>query len=244
MKTRFVLVRKLIRPLLLTSLALHGLVLFLPFPTNETSESKEQATVRVVRLPKQTKLERPQDAKPVANKLVSKTSRALPVATQPKQQSAQRETPTDKPTNPASSKQSAQQRSELAPASKSSPDSPSSSRSPKPRPSAPPVKPGDLVVDLARLPNTQPCDEVEGCWKSGNSQWRSVYSDVQQQLSEQGYEVKELDLEEDTGFKVCQISKNGIPKYYLHLLSTLQGTIYVLNPKQFSREELEQKVRA
>jgi hypothetical protein len=107
----------------------------------------------------------------------------------------------------------------------------------------PAVYANDLVVDLARLPGTQPCDSGKGCWKSGDSQWRSVYASVQKQLSEQGYELTELDQEDDTGFKVSRVSKNGTARYYLHLLSTLQGTIYVLDAIPLSRTQLEEKVK-
>jgi hypothetical protein len=112
---------------------------------------------------------------------------------------------------------------------------------PQPKPSSP-VTPNDLVVNLAQLPDTQPCQQVDGCWKSEKSQWRSVYAKVQQQMTSQGYRVTELELEDDTGFRVSQIAKDGQTRYFLHLLSTLEGTIYILNPTQLSKEEVEQRI--
>ncbi|MDX2242714.1 MAG: hypothetical protein NW224_18655 [Leptolyngbyaceae cyanobacterium bins.302] len=112
-----------------------------------------------------------------------------------------------------------------------------------------PASPNDLVVNLAQLPNTEPClqvegQQLEGCWKSQQSQWRSVYAKVHEQITAQGYNVRELELEDDTGFKVSQISQNGTTKYYLHLLSTLSGTVYVLNPTQLSKDEIEQRINS
>lgn len=68
--------------------------------------------------------------------------------------------------------------------------------------------------------------------------------DVAQQIRQQGYEVADLELEDDTGFKVSQVLKNGEVKYYLHLLSTDGGTLFVLNAKQLSRAETEAKMTA
>lgn len=112
----------------------------------------------------------------------------------------------------------------------------------KPARPQPTPQPQDLVVNLAQLPDTQPCQQVDGCWKSQTSHWRSVYAKVQSQITAQGYQVTELELEDDTGFRVSQIAKDGHTKYFLHLLSTLNGTIYILNPTQLSKEEVEQRL--
>lgn len=69
-----------------------------------------------------------------------------------------------------------------------------------------------------------------------------MYAKVHEQITAQGYRVTELELEDDTGFRVSEIAKNGQTQYYLHLLSTLDGTIYILNPTQLSKDEVEERV--
>lgn len=100
------------------------------------------------------------------------------------------------------------------------------------------------MAAFPNLPSAQPgCGGLEGCWQVDNSQWRSVAGNLEQQLAAAGYSVQQLNVEEDTGFRVYQISKNGKVQY-LHLLSTLKGTVYLLKPEQLSQRELQQEAEA
>ncbi|OLP15731.1 hypothetical protein BST81_24745 [Leptolyngbya sp. 'hensonii'] len=83
---------------------------------------------------------------------------------------------------------------------------------------------------------------MEGCWQVEDTQWRSIAGNLKQRLRDQGMELAELDLEDDTGLRVYEVSKDGKLQYYLNLLSTDRGTIYVLNPRQMSRAELESAI--
>jgi hypothetical protein len=77
-----------------------------------------------------------------------------------------------------------------------------------------------------------------GCWQTAETQWRSVSTDLKQNLENKGYVVQQLDLEDDTGIRVYEVSKDGKMQYYLNLLSTEKGTVYLLAQKPLTREEL------
>ena len=84
------------------------------------------------------------------------------------------------------------------------------------------------------------CNGLLGCWQTPETQWRDVSSNLEQRLEAQGYEVEALDLEDDTGRRVYQVSKAGALKYYLNVLSTERGTVYRISQEPLTREELNQ----
>jgi N-dimethylarginine dimethylaminohydrolase len=84
------------------------------------------------------------------------------------------------------------------------------------------------------------CNGLLDCWKTPETQWRDVSSNLEQNLEAQGYEVKPLDLEDDTGRRVYEVSKEGEIKYYLNVLSTQRGTVYKISREPLTREELNQ----
>ncbi len=217
----------------LIAIAIHGLLLVFPvvsLPTKQSSKS-ESGRVRVTVLPQAATAK-----KAAVQNRVNRAVSSLPVPALRREPPQPRPIPTPQ-VQPSPVPQKARSQPNVS--------RPSAVSQPKIRPNPTPASlaaPGDLVVNLGRLPNTKPCKNLEGCWQSGDSQWRAVYQNVQQQLSEQGYQLTELELEDDTGFRVSQVSKNGATKYYLHLLSTLQGTVYVLNPTQLDKDEVAQKL--
>jgi hypothetical protein len=79
---------------------------------------------------------------------------------------------------------------------------------------------------------------LKGCWQTAETQWRSVSTDLEQKLVNKGYALKPLDLEDDTGLRVYEVSKDGKRQYYLNLLSTEKGTVYLMAEKPLTREEL------
>jgi hypothetical protein len=68
-----------------------------------------------------------------------------------------------------------------------------------------------------------------------------VAGNLEEKLADQGYDVEQLELDDDTGLRVYEISKDN-KRYYLHFLSTAQGTVYLIKPEQLSREEVEKVV--
>jgi hypothetical protein len=86
------------------------------------------------------------------------------------------------------------------------------------------------------------CNNSLSCWQTAETQWRSVSENLKQNLEAQGYVVEKLELADDTGRSAYQVSKDGETKYYLNLLSTKQGTVYLLTKEQLTPEELDSAV--
>jgi len=219
----------------MVSLIMHSVLLTIPLRRQERSTTNTVGKVRIL----DTSASPANDEDPQDQPKVPQSSSSLVIPSerppvQPTPEASPKPAPTPQSTSPLP-KSTVPARASKAP----------KPRSPKPK-SPPnletPIAPNDLVVNLAQLPDTQPCKQLEGCWRSQNSLWQAVYKKVAEQITTQGYKVIELDLEDDTGFKVSQIAKNGTTKYYLHMLSTLEGTVYVLNPTQLSKAEIEQRI--
>lgn len=252
---------------LLISLVVHGVVIWMPIADSAPKTStkpEDDVNVRVVRLPKPQasgvvkvppKAKTSPPSRPVVQRqtpaTVAQTAQTqttkvqtaqtqtpkaqMPKAQTPKAETAKTQAPKTQDSDPTQANQASEQTG-AATTTVVNPD-------PNPSPSKP-IQPNDLLVDLSQLAGTTPCVSEDGCWTSANSQWRSVKQDVTYQIRQQGYEVSDLELEDDTGFKVSQVLKNGEVKYYLHLLSTDGGTLFVLNNKQLSRDETEAKMTA
>jgi hypothetical protein len=62
-------------------------------------------------------------------------------------------------------------------------------------------------------------------------------------LESKGYEVEQETGEEELNFRVYEVSKDGEIEY-LNLLSTAQGTFYILADRAMTRDELEQLTAA
>jgi hypothetical protein len=95
---------------------------------------------------------------------------------------------------------------------------------------------GTLQIEGAE----QGCSGSQDCWQVEETQWRSIADNLEERLQADGYAVTQLDLEDDTGLRVYEVIKQGNPKYYLHLLSTSHGTVYLVKSKLLSREEFQQ----
>lgn len=102
----------------------------------------------------------------------------------------------------------------------------------------------NVVADFSELAKAQPgCQMAKECWQVEETQWRDVASQLTQKLESQGYHVGKLDdLDDETGIGIYRvIAKNG-EKKFLHLLLTDRGTVYVLDPNQLTRKQLEQRM--
>jgi hypothetical protein len=86
------------------------------------------------------------------------------------------------------------------------------------------------------------CNGSKDCWQTAETQWRSVSRDLIQKLESKGFVVQALDLEDDTGRRVYEVSKDGKAQYYLNLFSTDKGTVYLIAKEPLDREELNKAV--
>lgn len=137
----------------------------------------------------------------------------------------------------------------------SSPASPS----PSPSPAATVASPSPLPstpLPVAASPTSEPpspyatfphlesttagCGDRENCWQSADTQWRSLARTLEQNLQNQGYSLTQLDLETDTGVRVYRVAKAGEPEYYLNLISTFQGTVYLISEQLMTAVEIRQ----
>jgi hypothetical protein len=84
------------------------------------------------------------------------------------------------------------------------------------------------------------CNGAKDCWQVEETQWRTIAGNLEDRLQGKGYTVKQLDLNDDIGLRVYEIIQHSSAKFYLHLLSTSQGTVFLMHPKVLSREELHQ----
>lgn len=200
---------------------LHGLMFVIPIPsTDPIVEKQEEKPVAITSLPK-----------PSPQATSTSTPKAQP--TPPKV--TPRATP--KPSPPATLSQS-----NPAPAPAPSPStSPSPSISPSPSPTvSPSPSPSPSPKDALQIDGATPgCNGREGCWQVLETKGRMVAGTLEKQLQNQGYQVTQKELDEDTGMRVYQVEKAGTEPYYLHFVWSDRGTAYVRNPQILSRSELE-----
>lgn len=89
---------------------------------------------------------------------------------------------------------------------------------------------------------------TQDCFAFTESDGRLVASRIEENLNKKGYSLSPLDLEEENGMKVYQLSKRGQPKQgqpedYLHVFWDENGTVYFRNPTVLSYKELALKAR-
>lgn len=121
--------------------------------------------------------------------------------------------------------------------------SPSPSLSPTPLPvvaSPPSESPGPYATFPHVEGTSAGCGGRENCWQSADTQWRSLARTLEQNLQDQGYSVTQLDLETDTGVRVYRVTKASEPAYYLNLISTFQGTVYLISEQPMTALEIRQ----
>jgi hypothetical protein len=86
------------------------------------------------------------------------------------------------------------------------------------------------------------------------SNGRLVTNALEDKLIQQGYQVQQLDLNDEEGMRVYQVTDprvtagsklNSSPtspqQFYLHVLWSDRGTVYLRYPTLLSRAQLEQK---
>lgn len=239
-------VRSLLRPWFAVSIALHGILIYLPIPEAPpppelVSLTELPPTVSIPLVVTPIASPSPTPAAPTPTpKLVIPPAPAPPrsIATP---RSTSIATPRPAPVTPPTSAQSPTP----APA-------PIATPSPSPTPPTPTPTP-TLSPTPTPTPSPTPSSEVplvegaiagclgsEQCWETPDTQWRSIARNLQQTLRGQGYELTEIPLSDDTGRRVYRLTKPDEPPQYLNLISTLQGTRYLFSEEQMTTEQLNE----
>ncbi|MBD2059863.1 hypothetical protein H6F88_28400 [Oculatella sp. FACHB-28] len=248
--------RLLLRPWFIVSVGLHTVVLLLPLPNHSTSELPiSEEPVRITQLPASPSPTVPSPvAVPSPPISPSPTVQAAPVAPRPTAPVAARPTapaPASPTPSPQASPSPAPQSSLSAPSPTPSPQGtldstqPSPTASPASSPTPSPEITGSFSAEIphAAIGGEPGCGGQENCWQTQDTQWRAVARTLEQELENKGYEVESQTDDEVPGFRVYEVSRNGETEY-LNLLSTLQGTFYVLADQPMTRDELEQLTEA
>jgi hypothetical protein len=219
------------RPWLVISMALHGLLLFVPFIPRSPVATPATKPVKLTRLP-------PSPRPPVP--------KLTPLPT-PKLSPSVPPSPVVKPLAPLPSPIVVLTPVPApVPSPKVSPSpspiaSPSPVASPSPSPIASPSpSPEDPFADFPHVPGAQAgCAGSERCWQTPDTQWRSLAVNIQQDLTTQGYTLESVPLAEETGRQMYKVSKAGETPYYLSFVSTPQGTIYAFTEQPMTSGQMD-----
>jgi hypothetical protein len=227
----------------LVSAGLHGIALLLPMPSSEPPIGEK--SVKIVQLPPPklpvAQRPNPKPALPVAQpaqlqptvaaKVETPRSPALEVK-QPVQPSpAPSPTPVASPTSTPSATPQAQ------PSPKASP-TPITSPSPSPTPT-------DTLTAIAQSAGGARCNEAKAdCYRiptNPGTNWRAIADDRIEKFKQSGHQVKEREDLEEAGLRVFELSKNGDPKYYLHISSSFEGIVLLKRPTLLTKEQVDQE---
>lgn len=233
---------RLLHPWMLLSLALHGLVLMLPLVPASAPEPEEAVeesiTVDLTELPPTALPIAPPPVPPptVAPTPPPSTSVPTPAPPNPQVAIAPPSPEAPPPIAPTPSPQP-------TPAASPTPQtSPTPLPSPTPQPSPTPL-PSPTPTPFADFPHAegavQGCHDSEQCWQVADTQWRSLSRSLSEQLTAENYQLRELDLGDDAGRRVYELTDPAGEISYLSLISTLQGTVYLLTSEPLTGEEMD-----
>ncbi len=242
----------------LLAAGLHGVLLLIPIPVENEPPPISEQPVRVV------KLTQPRRADRGSTFLTTKQRPASPRRPTPAKATQRVTAPKPAPLvikpSPSSQPTPVAQASATPPPSKSpqpspeplkkSPEpvsTPTDQKAPKSTNLENELQEPDPLKELANANGTQQgCGEAKAtCWQVEDSQWRAVSQELQARLEERGYQVTPLDIEDDIGMAVFEVSKSGKRQYYLHFLSLEDqggGTAYLRADQVLSRDELKRRV--
>ncbi len=224
-------VRVLIRPMLFLSLGLHALLLLLPLPGERELEPEpepellpEEQTIKVVPAPNLA-AGKPLTPKPTSPSPVAKPTRpAAPPRSSPTPPPIVASQPpppvSDQPTPAASPR----------PSEPAAPPSPPAIdlNSPSPEPIPPEAAPTAAFDDFPKPEGAVAgCLGLNQCQQAEGVRLTRLVQDLQTMLERQGYAVTAVDLDNDQGRRVFEVTK-GEEKRYLNLFSTPEGTVYLL----------------
>jgi hypothetical protein len=222
--------------MLLPALGLHGLLLAYPIETKgdlEAALPKPGKPVRVITLP---------SASPLSNITKPTVRQRLNPPSKPQSASVLQLKRAAPPKIVAPPKT-------VIPVTKPKPLA-SQPPSPKPTPSGMPTPPVTPSSEFQMEGATAGCTggTTQDCFALTDSDGRSVASQIEKNLENKGYDLSPLELAEENGMKVYQLSKRGQPKQgqpedYLHVFWDENGTVYFRNPTVLSYKELALKAR-
>lgn len=219
----------LIRPMLFMSIALHGLLMLAPVPDEEAPQKKEtEKPVKITQLPTTTtppttKRSQP-SPKPAPPKVVTPITRQPVLANRPRPQPIvqaprSRQQPTSNP-SPASSPVAA---------------TPTQTPTASPAPTT-----NTALTEFPIFPGAKAgCLEVQSCFQTGNT-IDKVAAYFEKELPARKFTAP-IDIDE-ADRKVYQVSGTDFPAQYLSLISTEQGTIYVLADQPRTLDDLKNAV--
>ncbi|UZQ55628.1 hypothetical protein OOK60_06035 [Trichothermofontia sichuanensis B231] len=235
-------VRVLIRPMLFLSLGLHALLLLLPLPGEREPEPEpepellpaEQA-IKVVPAPNLA-AGKPLTPKPTSPSPVAKPTRP---AAPPRSSPTTPPIVASQPPPPVSN-----QPTPSASPRPSEPEAPSSPpaidlNAPSPEPIPPAAAPTGAFDDFPKPEGTVAgCLGLNQCQQAEGVRLTRLVQDLQTMLERQGYAVTAVDLDNDQGRRVFEVTK-GEEKRYLNLFSTPEGTVYLLAEQILTLAEVE-----
>lgn len=235
----------LVRPALFLSLGLHALLLLLPLlpdrPSEPTEAEPEETEVTLTPLP----IEPTPKAIPVPSPTPSATASPVPLPAAPTPAPVRPSVPNfntaPSPTTP----------SQPAPAASPSPTATSTLVPTQPAtqtttPAPPSPSPQNRVVapfaSFPHLAQAQPgCfNQAAGDCRQVSGNFRQVSQALTDQLSQQGYAVKQRDDLEETGRQVYEVTKDGATRYLSVISSDLSGTAYILADEPVTQTDIEQ----
>lgn len=134
----------------------------------------------------------------------------------------------------------------VQPPVEAAPSSPPAPSAPTVQPSPPAQEPkhidrfafGKELSDLSYMADAKLACNGDCLTISGDKNLTEVSDDLQR-LEAQGYSLTQSDREDDQGVRVYQVSKSGEPTYYVHLISTNQGIVYLEQRKELTSAEVE-----
>lgn len=220
--------QSLIRPMLLMSLVLHGLLMLMPVP-DKVPEKKEEKSVKVTQLPTTNsplKIKRsPQPSPTVAPKVVTPIIRQPVLANRPRSQPIV-QAPRSRQVQPTPSP--------IAPSPVAA--------TPTPSPTSPELAPttDTALNEFPIFPGAKAgCLEVQSCFQTGNA-LDKVAAYFEKELPARKFTAP-VNTDEPSR-KVYEVSRNDFPAQYLSLISTEQGTIYVLADQPRTLDDLKNAV--
>lgn len=221
----------LIRPMLLISLALHGLLMLMPVPDEGAPQKKEEKSVKVTQLPTTNsplKIKRSPKPlpKPAPPKVVTPITRQAVLANRPRPQPI---------VQAPRSRQVQATPSPIAPSPVAATPTPSPTVAPELAPTT-----DTALTEFPIFPGAKAgCLEVQSCFQTGNA-LDKVAAYFEKELPARKFTAP-VNTDESAR-KVYQVSRNDFPAQYLSLISTEQGTIYVLADQPRTLDDLKNAV--
>jgi len=245
-------VQRLLKPMLLISVALHGFVLLVPIGDQKSEPPKQQSkkpdTIKISQIPTakspSSTIPKPPSVAPVVTPpkptLVASRPNAAPPIVQPKPKTA---TPT--PTPKAAPTPSPTPTPKAAPSPSPSP-TPKAAPSPTPEiPPPPETGAADPFSKFPQYPGSQPGSlsllpgDADKNSKSTADAIDKVATYFDKQITANGYKVEKV--KDEATVKIYQVTAKGGETRYWHLFAKPnEGTVMLLAPQQIDPSQLAQ----